>query len=206
MALDRYAKLELAVRTAFREHLHQKLSNAKQKIVIFPGFEIPRGGSIDLIIKPKGGTILCMVQRSDYVAAYKHTVGQMFGIIAHCHNMQAREVREALRTCQNHPDMMDLKQGKVDILKISKRFVEDIKKGALTIALVTELPEVPQQAKELELNFFPIGAILQDMLTLSVKKKKLCEAVEFHAVNTNADPPKVALLKDSIKPLLKLTS
>jgi len=206
MALDRYAKLELAVRTAFRQHLHQKLSSAKQKIIIFPGFEIPRAGNVDLIIKPKGGIIFCMVQRSDYVAAYKHTVGQIFGIIAHCRSMPGREVREALRACQSHPDMSELKQGKIDILKVSKSFVEDVKKGAITIALVTEVPEVPQQAKELELNFFPIVKILQDLLPLPVKKKKMCEAVELHAVNINTDPPKVGLMKEAIKPLLKLAN
>ena len=36
----------------------------------------------------------------------------------------------------------------------------DRKAGKIIVALATDLPDVPQQAKELEANFFPIAKIL----------------------------------------------
>jgi hypothetical protein len=204
MTIDRYLKQEMLVRTTFRTYWLEKLSSAKQKAQLIPGFEIPRGANLDIVLPPTGGTILCFHQRSDYVAAYKHSVGLMIGILVHYHQMNDREVREVLRACQSHPDFEQSKQTAFDVLHVSKRLLEDSKKGEVTLALVTELPEVPQQAKELQSNFFPIAQLLQGWLTMPLKKKKYCTAVEFYSVNTNADPPTVALLAEAIGPMLKM--
>ncbi len=204
MTFDRHAKFELTLRAAFRNFWLDKLSSPKQKVLVIPGFEIPRGGNVDLLLAPQSGTILCLLQRSDYVAAYKHTVGQMIGILVHYHQMKDREVREALRTSQAHPDVEELKQTSIDVLRVSKRLLEDRQSGEITLALYTELPEVPQQARELEANFCPIGFLLETWLPSPIKKKRLCQSVEFYTVNTNVDPPKVVMLNEAIKPLLKM--
>jgi hypothetical protein len=203
MALDKYVKLELRVRAAYRQFWVEKLSTGKQKPLIFPGYEIPRGGSVDLVLAPTVGTVICVLQRSDYVAAYKHTVGQTIGTLVHYHRMTDREVREAVRASQAHPDYAELKQGSFDELKVSKRLLTDAKEGEITLALVTELPEVPQQARELEANFFPIADLLQSWLPGAVKKKKLCKSFESYAVNPNVEPPTMALLTEALKPMLK---
>jgi hypothetical protein len=204
MALDRYAKLELLVRTAFRSFWTEKLSSAKQKALLVPGFDVPRGGNVDLLVGPKSGTVVCMMQRSDYVAAYKHTVGQMVGLLVHFHAMTDRELRDGLRAVQARPDFADVKPVTLDPLKISKRLLADLKEGDLTLALVTELPEVPQQARELEANFGPIAELLQAWLPSTVKKKKLCQTVEFYAVDPNTEPPRVATLWELMAPMLKV--
>jgi hypothetical protein len=206
MALDRHTKLELLVRTTFRKLISDTYATAKQKPLVVPGFDIPRGGSVDLIVPPKSGTIMGLVQRSDYVGAYKHTVGQLIGILVHYHEMSERDLREGLRAAQSHPDIEELQQGTIDPLKVSKRLVEDRREGNITLALVTELPEVPQQARELEANFFPIAALLQTWIPVPVKKKKLCSQVEFYAVDANATPPKIAPLPEALAHLLKMGS
>lgn len=201
--MDKYAKMDLFIRTAFRDFWCDKHSSARQKVLVLPAFEIPRFGTMDLYILPKGGTTLGLVLRSDYVAAYKHAVGQVIGGLAHYHRMKEREIREAVRACKDHPDIAELKQAKIDALKVSKQLQADRKAGKIDIVLATDLPDVPQQAKELEANFFPIAQILQTGLTTAIKKKKLCQSVEFFAVSQGPDAPKVALLADAIKPLLK---
>jgi hypothetical protein len=208
MAHDRYTKLELSVRTVFRKFLAEKLSAGKQHALVIPGFEVPRGGSVDLILGPKGGTTLGLMQRSDYVIAYKHSVGQLIGVLAHYHQMKDRELREGLRASQAHA--AEGEEGAAaaptfDALKVSKRLAEDRKEGEITLALVTELPEVPQQARELEANFYPIAVLLDAWLPSPVKKKKLCVGVEFYAVDANADPPRVAVLLDALRPMLDHT-
>jgi hypothetical protein len=204
MAMDKYAKLELAIRTAFRSFYITKLTSGRQKPLLLPGFEIPRAGAVDLYLAPKAGTTLCLVQRSDYVAAYKHTVGQLTGILAHYYLIDERGLREAVRGSKAHPDQSEIKQNKIEPLKASKRLEEDRKGGKVTIALVTELPDVPQQARELEANFLPIGRMLQTCLSTPIKKKKMCQALDFFTVNTVEDPPKVAPMLDAIKPLLSV--
>ena len=210
MAHDRYTKLELTVRTIFRTFLSEQLSVGKQHALVIPGFEVPRGGSVDLVLGPKGGTTLALMQRSDYVIAYKHSVGQLIGVLAHYHQMTDRELREGLRASQAHAEAEEAAPGATggggaasfDPLKISKRLAEDRKAGEITLALVTELPEVPQQARELEANFYPIAVLLDTWLPSPVKKKKLCAGVQFYAVDANADPPKVAVLLDALRPML----
>ena len=208
MAHDRYTKLELSVRTVFRKFLAEKLSAGKQHALVIPGFEVPRGGSVDLVLGPKGGTTLALMQRSDYVIAYKHSVGQLIGVLAHYHQMKDRELREGLRASQAHSEAeaggapAAPAAPSFDPLKISKRLLEDRKAGEITLALVTELPEVPQQARELEANFYPIAVLLDTWLPSPVKKKKLCAGVEFYAVDANADPPRVAVLLDALRPML----
>lgn len=202
MALDRHAKLEQLVRTAFRSYWADKLSTAKQKAIVIPGLDVPRGGNVDLVIAPKNGTVICLMQRSDYVSAYKHTVGQMVGVLAHVHAMADRELRDALRAVQARPETGEIKQVAIDPLKVSKRLVVDLAAGGITLALVTELPEVPQQAKELAANFYPIAELLETWLPSPVKKKKLCDSVELFVVDPNATPPKVTPLRDAIAPML----
>jgi len=210
MALDKYAKLELLIRTQFRAFYFSKLTSGRQKPVILPGFEIPRAGAVDLYVAPKAGTTLCLIQRSDYVAAYKHTVGQVTGVLAHYHLMEERAIREAVRGSKTHPDVPEIKtefkQSKIEPLKISKRLLADRKAGKITIALVTELPDVPQQARELEANFLPIGQLLQACLTTAIKKKKMCQSLDFYVVNPVEDPAKVTSMVDAIKPMLKAKS
>ena len=203
MAMDKYAKLDLLIRTAFREYWCDKHASGSQTVLVLPAFEIPRYGNVDLFVHPNSGTTLGLVLRSDYVAAYKHAVGSVVGGLAHYHQMEERETRGALRASKAHPDSAELKQGKIDVLKLGKQLEEDRKAGKITVALATDLPDVPQQAKELEANFFPIAKILQMGLTATVKKKKLCNAVEFYGVNQMEAPPKVASLDAAIKPLLK---
>jgi hypothetical protein len=203
MAQDRYAKLEALVRGALRQHFAERLSAGKQRALVLPAFEVPRGGAVDVFLAPKGGTLIAVIQRSDYVAAYKHSVGQMIGVLAHYHQLADREVRETLRAMLARPDVEELKQA-IDPLKVSKRMLEDAKAGAITLALVTELPEVPQQARELEAAFSPIATLLETWLPTPIKKRKLCDAVEFHAVDPNADPPTVKELGAALAPMLKL--
>ena len=203
MAQDRYAKLEALVRTALRQFFAEKLSAGKQRALVLPAFEVPRGGAVDVFLAPKAGTVIAVIQRSDYVAAYKHSVGQMIGVLAHYHQLGDREVRETLRAMLARPDVEELKQA-IDPLKVSKRMVEDAKAGAITLALVTELPEVPQQARELEAAFQPIALLLETWLPTPIKKRKLCDAVEFYAVDPNADPPTVKELGAALAPMLKL--
>lgn len=203
MAMDKYAKLDLLIRTAFRDFWFEKHGTKKSKVLVLPAFEIPRYGNLDLFIHPKETTTLGVVLRSDYVAAYKHAVGQLLGALAHYHRMKERELREAVRSCKDHPDMAELKQGKIDPLNISKQLQADRKAGRVVLAVATDLPEVPQQARELEANFFPIATILQAGLTTPIKKKKLCQSVDFFAVSQATDPPSVAPLAEAIKPLLK---
>lgn len=203
MAMDKYAKLDLLIRTAFRDFWCGKHGTKKSKVLVLPAFEIPRYGSLDLFIHPKGGTTLGLVLRSDYIAAYKHAVGQVVGALAHYHKMKERELREVARESKKHPDMAELKQGKVDVLSISKQLQTDRKAGKVIVAVATDLPEVPQQAKELEANFFPIAQILQAGLTTPIKKKKLCQSLEFFAVTQATDPPSCIVLSEAIKPLLK---
>jgi len=204
MALDRHTKLELAVRTAFRKFISEQLATAKQKPVLVPGFEVPRGGNVDLVLDPKGGTVISLMQRSDYVVAYKHSVGQLIGVLAHYHEMKDRDIRDALRAAQAHPDSEELKQPPLNALKISKRLLDDRQAGEIKLALVTEIPEVPQQARELEANFGPIAELLHVWLPSAVKKQRLCSEVEFYAVDVNTAPAKVAVLTEAIKPLLKM--
>ncbi len=61
-------------------------------------------------------------------------------------------------------------------------------------------------AKELEANFVPIVEILQAGLTTPIKKKKLCQSLEFFAVTQATDPPSVLPLFEAIKPLIKAAS
>lgn len=203
MAQDRYAKLEALVRSALRQFFAEKLSAGKQRALVLPAFEIPRGGAVDVFLAPKAGTVIAVIQRSDYVAAYKHSVGQMIGVLAHYHQLGDREVRETLRAMLARPDVEELKQA-IDPLKVSKRMVEDAKAGAITLALVTELPEVPQQARELEAAFRPIAVLLETWLPTPIKKRKLCDAVEFYAVDPNVDPPTIKELGAALEPMLKL--
>jgi hypothetical protein len=203
MAQDRYAKLEALVRSALRQFFAEKLSAGKQRALVLPAFEVPRGGAVDVFLAPKAGTVIAVIQRSDYVAAYKHSVGQMVGVLAHYHLLGEREVREQLRAMLARPDVEELKQA-IDPLKVSKRMVEDAKAGAVTLALVTELPEVPQQARELEAAFRPIATLLETWLPTPIKKRKLCDAVEFYAVDPNADPPTIKELGAALEPMLKL--
>lgn len=200
--MDKYAKLDLFIRTGFRNFWCSKLQVARQKVLVLPAFEIPRFGNVDLFLA-KSGTTLGLVLRSDFVAAYKHAVGQVIGALAHYHRMKEREIREALTASKEHPDMAELKQGKLDVLKVSKQLQADRKAGKVIVALATDLPEVPQQAKELEANFFPVAQILEAGLTTPVKKKKLCQEVAFFAVSPAEEPAKVVLLAEAIKPLLK---
>lgn len=202
MALDKYAKLELAIRSEFRSFFFSKLSPGKQKPLLLPGFEIPRAGGVDLFLG-SAGTTLCLVQRSDYVAAYKHTVGQLVGSLSHYHLMDEREIREAIRSSQEHPDLIEFTQGKIEPLKVSKKLLEDRAAGKVSLALVTELPDVPQQARELQANFLPIGELLQICLTSPIKKKKLCQAIDFFVVNPATEPAKISAMTEAIKPLLK---
>ena len=204
MAHDRYTKLELSVRTVFRKFLAEQLSSGKQHALVIPGFDVPRGGNVDLVVGPKSGTTIGLMQRSDYVIAYKHSVGQLIGVLAHYYEMNDREFREALRATLAHAEAEG--GGGVpaafDPLKMSKRLLEDRKEGEIRLALVTELPEVPQQARELAANFYPVAALLDAWLPSPVKKKKLCSGVEFYVVDPNTDPPKVAVLGDALRPLL----
>jgi hypothetical protein len=202
--MDKYAKLELLIRTAFREFYTDTLTSGRQKSLLLPAFEIPRAGAVDLFIAPKAGTHLCLVQRSDYVGAYKHTVGQLTGVLAHYRLMTDRQVREAIRASKSHPDLAELKQGKIDALKLSKRLVDDSKAGNIHMVLATELPDVPQQAQELQANFLPIWKLLQAQLTVAVKKKRLCQSLEAFSVNLTNDKSSVTSLTDAIKPMLKI--
>lgn len=203
MAMDKYAKLELFIRTEFRAFYLGKLSKARSKAILLPGFEIPRAGQVDLYVVPKEGLHLCLVQRSDYVAAYKHTIGQFMGTLAHFHKMTDRELREAIRNSKAHPDMAELKQGKINALNLSKRFAEDRKAGKIQLVLVTELPEVPQQAKELEASFMPIANLVSTMISTAIKRKKLSLGLEVYCVAAGPDEAKVTTLATGIKPLLK---
>jgi len=202
MALDKYAKLDLLIRSEFRSFFFSKLSPGKQKPLLLPGFEIPRAGGVDLFMA-SSGTTLCLIQRSDYVAAYKHTIGQLVGSLSHYHLMDEREIREAVRSSKEHPDLIEFKQGKIEPLKVSKKLIEDRKAGKVSLALVTELPDVPQQARELQANFLPIGELLQVCLTTAIKKKKLCQAIDFFIVNPISEPAKITTMVEAIKPLLK---
>lgn len=204
MATDKHLKVESLIRLAFWNYWSDNLSKAKQKAIIIPGFDIPRAGNVDILLPPKEGTTLCLVQRSDYVATYKHSVGQLVGILAHYHAIQDREMREILRGVQNHPDPPEIQQPAWDVLKISKRLIADCQSGDITMMLVTEIPEVPQQARELVANFYPIATLLRTWVITPVNKKKICRNIEFYAVDPNLDPPVVKPLTEALEPILHL--
>lgn len=203
MAMDRYTKLELQIRTAFRHFMLEKMSKGRSKARVVPAFDIPRSETVDLFVGPKEGTTLALVQRFDYVTVYRHTVGQLVGTLAHFREMTDRDVRKSIRGSKDHPAMEEMKQAKLEPLKISKRLAEDVKKGKVSIALVTELPEVAQQAKELQANFFPVLDLLKAWFSTAIKRKKLCAGVEFYAVNISADPSIVTPMAKALKPMLK---
>ena len=199
--MDKYAKLDLLIRTGLRTYWAAK---APKKSLLLPGFEIPRLGNVELHVGPKGGTTIGLVLRCDYVTAYKHAVGQMVGALAHYHRMKERELKEAVTASVAHPDMLELKQGTVDPLKVAKQLYADQQAGKVTLVLATDVPDVPQQARELEANFFPIAEVLEICLTAPVNKRQLCQAVDFVAV-TPGDPPRAAPLHQALKPLLGLS-
>lgn len=205
MAMDKYAKLEMQLRNAFRVFWTDKLSKGRQKAMYIPKFLIPRSEKVDLILGPKEGTTICLTQRSDYVGVYRHTVGQMIGALAHYHQMTDRQIREALRVAKVHPDVAELKQSKIDAVRTSKRLISDKKSGKLSVILVTEVPEVPQQAKELEANFMPLAALLKVWMCSAIKRKKLCKTVDFYAVSLGPDEESnlVLPLKKAIATLTK---
>ena len=203
MAMDRYTKLEIQIRSAFRLFLLDKLSKGRSKARVVPAFDIPRSETVDLFVGAKEGTTLALVQRFDYVTVYRHTVGQLVGTLAHFHGMSDREMRKSIRGSKDHPAMEEMKQAKVEPLSLSKRLVSDRAKGKVTIALVTEIPEVQQQAKELEANFFPVINLLKAWFSTAVKRKKLCAGVEFYVANIMADPQVVLPLDKALKPMLK---
>ncbi len=203
MAMDRYTKLEIQIRSAFRHFMLEKLSKGRSKAKVIPAFDIPRSETVDLFMGPKEGTTLALVQRFDYVTVYRHTVGQLVGTLAHFRGMTDREVRKSIRGSKDHPAMEEMKQAKVEPLKASRRLAEDVKKGKISIALVTELPEVAQQAKELGANFFPVLDLLKAWFSTAIKRKKLCAGVEFYAADISADPSTVAPMAKALKPMLK---
>jgi hypothetical protein len=93
----------------------------------------------------------------------------------------------------------------IDSVKLSKQLINDRKNGKITVALVTDLPEVPQQAAELDASFMQIAALLKVWMCAAVRRKKLCQAVEYYAVTIGGDEDQVAVnpLDKAIKPLLK---
>ena len=203
MAMDRYTKLEIQIRTAYRHFMLEKLSKGRSKARVIPAFDIPRSETVDLFIGPKEGTTLALVQRFDYVTVYRHTVGQLVGTLAHYLGMTDREIRKSIRGSKDHPAMEEMKQAKIEPLKTSKRLVADRKAGKLSIALVTEIPEVAQQAKELQANFFPVLDLLKAWFSSSIKRKKLCAGVEFYAADISVDPTVISPMDKALKPLLK---
>ena len=203
MAMDRYTKLEIQIRTSYRHFMLEKLSTGRSRAKVIPAFDIPRSETVDLFMGPKEGTTLALVQRFDYVTVYRHTVGQLVGTLAHYLGMTDREIRKSIRGSKDHPAMEELKQAKVEPLKVSKRLAADRKAGKISIALVTEIPEVAQQAKELQANFFPVLALLKAWFATPIKRKKLCAGVEFYAADISADPPMILPMDKALKPLLK---
>lgn len=203
MAMDRYTKLELKIRTAFREFILDKLASGRSKAQLIPAFDIPRSETVDLFVAPKAGATLALVQRFDYVTVYRHTVGQLVGTLGHFRKMNDREIRKALRASIDHPALEEMKQNKIEPLKLSKRLVSDIQAGKITLALVADLPEVPQQAKEFAANYDPIMPLIQTWFSTAIKRKKICQGVQFYTVNLSEDPPKVQPLEKAIKLLIK---
>lgn len=204
MAMDRYAKLELQIRTSFRDFWESKLTSGRKKPILLPGFEIPRAETVDLWVAPEKGTTLCLIQRSDYVTVYKHTVGQLVGVLAHYQQMDDRILREAVRTSKAHADLKELKQPKINVLKLSQRLAEERDKGLINLVLVIDLPEVGQQAKELLANFEPVAQVLSAWLISAVKRKKLSKSLDFYAVAMGAGPdgtPKVIPMLKGLKKL-----
>lgn len=204
MAMDRYAKLELQIRTSFRDFQESKLTSGRKKPILLPGFEIPRAETVDLYLGPDKGTTLCLIQRSDYVTVYKHTVGQLVGVLAHYQQMDDRLLREAVRTSKAHADLKEIKQPKINVLKLSQRLAEERDKGLINLALVIDLPEVGQQAKELMANFEPVAQLLSAWLISAIKRKKVCKAVDFYAVAMGAGPDGEAKVIPMLKGLKKL--
>ncbi len=204
MALDRYAKLELQIRTAFRDFWRDKLTKGRKKPILLPGFDIPRGETVDLYIGPDGGTTLCLVQRSDYVTVYKHTVGQLVGILTHYQGMDDRMLREAVRTSKAHGDLKEIKQARINVLKVSQSLAEERNKGNVTLLLVTDMPEVGQQAKELLANFQPVANLLSAWLVSAVKRKKLCRTLDYYSVQAPGGPEDPAKVVPMLKGLKKL--
>jgi hypothetical protein len=203
MTLDRHAKLELIVRSTFRKHIVGQLSAAKQPAIVIPGFEIPRGECVELILGPKAGTTIIVIQRSDYVTVYKHTVGVLVGILAHYHRMDDRQVRDALRIASGKLENEEEPQPALDALKLSKRIIADRQAGDVTLVLVTELPEVIQQGKELLANFIPVVSLLRAWIPLGTadgdkKKRKLCQGLDLYCVDTSVDPPTVSPLLEAL--------
>lgn len=206
MAHDRYTKLELQIRLTFRDFWLKKLASGRKKVVYLPQVEVPRGETVDLFLAPDGGTTICLSARSDYVMVYRHTVGQMLGTLTHYHQMDNRQLREAVRTARSHPDTEDIKQGRINVLNTAKRLAADQEAGQITVVLVTEVPEVPQQGHELGANVLPILAHLQKWLVAPVKgKQRLCQAVKAFAV-TLGDEPKVTALDKALAPMIKKDS
>ena len=204
MGMDRYAKLELQIRTSFRDFLQAKLTKARKKPTLLPGFEIPRAETVDMYLAPDKGTTICLVQRSDYVTVYKHTVGQLVGVLAHYQTMDDRLLREAVRNSKIHADLKEIKQPKLNVLKLSQRLAEDRDKGLVSVALVIDLPEVGQQAKELIANFEPVAQLLSPWMVSAVKRKKLCRSVDFYAVALGMGPDAVPKVMPMLKGLQKL--
>ncbi len=204
MAMDRYAKLELQIRTSFRDFWRAKLTKGRSKPILLPGFDIPRGETVDLFLHPDKGTTLCLVQRSDYVTVYKHTVGQLVGVLTHYQGMDDRMLREAVRNSKAHNDLKDVKQPKINVLKLSQRLAEERAKGLITLVLVTDLPEVGQQAKELLANFEPVASLMGAWLTSAVKRKKLCRSLDFYSVQMPGGPDQEAKVVPMLKGLKKL--
>jgi len=202
--MDRYAKLELQIRTSFRDFWQTKLTKGRKKPILLPGFEIPRAETVDLYLAPDKGTTLCLIQRSDYVTVYKHTVGQLVGVLAHFQKMDDRLLREAVRNSKAHADLKEIKQPKINVLKLSQRLAEERDKGLITVVLVIDLPEVGQQAKELLANFEPVAQLLSPWMVSAVKRKKLCRSVDFFAVAQGVGPDAEAKVVPMLKGLQKL--
>ncbi len=205
MAIDKHSKLEQELRISFREYLLGKDIKGKQKAIFVPRFSIPRSEQVDLVLAPKEGTTLFLTQRADFLSVYRHTVGQLVGVLVHLHKMTDRQVREALRVCKEHPDLLELKQGQLDTLTTSKRLISDKKAGKLTIALVTDVPEVVEQARELAENFLGIANLLNVWMTTAVKRKKLCQSVDFYALKSGpqGQPPLIQPLKAALMEMIK---
>lgn len=203
MAQDRYAKLELAIRDGFRSFFLEELSTKKERAVLLPGFDVPRADSVDLYLDGAGSVWLGVVQRSDYVSVYRHTVGQLIGTLVHFHRMTARQLREAVRASKQHPDQERLKQGRINALNTSKRLDADRKAGNVSLVLATELPDVPQQGRELHANLMPILDELRTYLCASIKKRRICQNLRAYGVLIGQEGTDVIPLAQVLKPMLK---
>ena len=88
-------------------------------------------------------------------------------------------------------------------LKVSKRLLADRKAGKIYHRPGHRAPGCATAGPELEANFLPIGQLLQACLTQAIKKKKMCQSLDFFSVNPIEDPAKVTSMVDAIKPMLK---